>query len=345
MTSTKQKHNKNKNSIISNKPNIYLLAYGGTIACISNKSTDEFYNKPNLDIQNLIYLIPDIAQKANIRYEQVAQMLSQEMTEQDLLNLAKKIDQILKKDDVDGIIIIQGTDCIEEVAYFVNLVVNTNKPIVFTGAMRPSNSLGFDGFRNIYNAILIANSVKAKKIGAVLTFNDFINSARDAVKKNPSSISALSSEDVSMLGSIQGDNVLISRVPNFKHSYKSDFNINKISTLPKVYVIYGHLGTDAVFVDAAVANGAVGIVSAGVGKGYQTPATTEALAKAASKGVVVVRCSRTGDGYISRDPKLDDPYGFIAGSSLSPQKARILLMLALIQTKDKDTIQNYFYEY
>ncbi len=335
--------NKSRQKI--NKSNIYLLAYGGTIASVSNKNTDEFYNKPNIDIQHLLSAMPDFSQKANIHYEQITQILSQEMTDHDLINLAKKIDLILKKDDVDGVIVIQGTNCIEEVAFFISLVVNTNKPIVFTGAMRPFNSFGFDGFRNIYNAILIVSSGKTKKIGTVLTFNDFINSARDTIKTNPSSINAFSSEDKSMLGFIQGDNVLISYIPNFKHSYESEFTIDKIFVLPKVYVIYGHLGADATFVNAAIANGAIGIVSAGVGKGYQTPEVTDALAKAANQGIVVVRCSRTCNGYINRDLKLDDQHGFIAGSSLSPQKARILLMTALTKTKDKHQIQNYFYEY
>ena len=336
--------NDEKQELIT-KQNIFLLGCGGTIGSVSNTNTDEFYHKPNVSIQSLLSDVPDITQKINIHCEQISQLMSQEMTHQDLLNLAKKIDQILKRDDINGIVITQGTNCIEEVAYFVNLVVNTEKPIVFTGALRPFNSLGFDGIRNIYNAILIASSLEIKRMGVVLTFNDFINSAREVIKSNPSSVNGLSPNDISLLGFIQGNKVIVSRVPNFKHTYVSEFNIHKISTLSKTYVIYGHLDSDGIFVDAAVANGATGIISAGVGKGYQTPALTKALINAANKGIVVVRCSRTGYGYINRDPELDDRYGFIAGGSLSSHKARILLMVALSQTNDKSKIQNYFCEY
>ncbi|OGT41641.1 MAG: hypothetical protein A3F42_08525 [Gammaproteobacteria bacterium RIFCSPHIGHO2_12_FULL_37_34] len=329
----------------NNNSNIYLLSYGGTIASLSEKTTDEFYNKPNINIHDLLSEISDITHSVNIHYEQVAQIMSHEMTHNDLLNLAIKINNVLQNNEVDGIVITQGTNCIEEAAYFVNLVINTEKPIVFTGALRPSNALGFDGYRNLYNSILLASSIQTRKIGVILTFNDTIHCARDATKKDPSSIIGLSSNDISMLGCVQGNDVHVSRVPKHKHTYCSEFSVDKILALPKVYVIYGHLGIDDIFVDAAVANGAVGIISAGMGKGYQSPVTTEALIKAVKKGVVVVRCSRTGNGYISRDPKLDDKYGFIVGGSLSPTKARLLLMVGLSQTNDKDQLQNYFYEY
>lgn len=330
---------------LKNIPEIYLLAYGGTIGSLLYKDSNEFYSSPTIDIQHLISQIESIHEIANLHCEQVLQIISHEMTHDDLINIAKKVHAIINRSDCDGIIITQGTNSIEEVAYFLNLVINTKNPIVFTGAMRPSDSLGFDGLRNIYNSILVASSHDTKKLGVVLCFNDVISSARDTTKRNASLINALSSSEESVLGYIHGNKVDIRSIPTYKHTYHSDFCISKILTLPKVYIIYGHLDCDSVFVDAAISNGAAGIISVGMGKGYQPKLTTHALARAAEKGCVVVRCSRTGKGFVNRDEKLDDKYGFVAGGSLSPQKARILLSVALNYTSDKAIIQKYFNEY
>jgi L-asparaginase len=334
-----------KNSNHENKANVHLLSYGGTISSLLNDNSNEFYSTPSVDIQDMLSRVPNVNNIANVTCEQVLKILSHEMTQVELINVAKKVSTIINKPDCDGIVIAQGTNSIEEVAYFLNLVINTNKPVVLTGAMRPLDALGYDGLRNIYNSILVAGSAHAKNLGVILSFNDIVSTARDTTKQHTSSINALSSSKRSILGSIQGNSVDIRFIPAYKHTCRSDFSINEISTLPKIYMIYGHLYADEIFVDAAISNGAKGIISIGMGKGYQPELTTKALAKAVDNGCIVVRCSRTGLGSVTRDTKLDDKYGFIAGGSLSPQKARILLSVALAYTSDKSKIQKYFDEY
>ena len=329
----------------TSKPRIHILAYGGTIACNTFKDSGEFYDSPIVDIHDLLSKIKSIDKIADVTCEQVSQVISHDMTITDLCDLAKKVESIISDPDIDGVVITQGTNTIEETSYFLNLVINTVKPIVFTGSMLPVNALGYDGLRNLYNSILIASSMKEMNPGIVLSFGDVITSARDTTKQNPSAINGLSLSAQSILGCVQGDMVNINKIPMYKHTHNSEFHINKIETLPKVYVIYGHLGNDSLFVEAAVANGASGIISAGMGRGYQSKEITKALIEASKRGLMIVRCSRTGNGFVSRDVKLDDQYGFIAGGSLSPLKARILLSVILCTTSDKLKTQEYFYEY
>ncbi len=330
--------------ILNKKPRIAVLAYGGTIACKTETPFDEFYDCPTLSIQEILSNIPLIDKVVEIQSEQMKQIISQEMSCDDLISLAQKINLVIQDENIDGVVITHGTNCMEEMAYFVSLVVNTEKPIVFTGAMKPSTSLCFDGLMNLYNSILIASSPKAKKLGVVLCFNNSIYSARNVTKYNPSLISAFGNE-LSLLGYVEGNKIFISNVPAYQHTYSSEFSIDKLKYFPKVYIIYGYLGMDNAFVDAAIANNAIGIVSAGMGKGYQPKTITKALAQAVEKGLIVVRSSRIGEGIINHDPETDGKYHFIAGGSLSPQKARILLSVALTKTKDKKVIQDIFVRY
>lgn len=327
------------------KPRIHILAYGGTIASRAMSGSGEFYDSPTVDILDLLLQIKSINKIADVTCEQVSQVISHDMTIADLYNLARKVESIVNQTDIDGVVITQGTNTIEETSYFLSLLINTKKPIVFTGSMFPMDALGYDGLRNLYNSILVASSMKESKLGVVLSFNDIITSARDTVKQNPSAINGLSLSPESILGYIQGDKVNINKIPVYKHTYTSEFQIGKIQALPKVYLVYGHLDCDGLFVEAAIANGATGIISVGMGRGYQSKETTNALIEAAKNGLIVVRSSRTGNGFVSRDVKLDDKYGFIAGGSLNPVKARILLAIALCNTSDKSKIQQYFYEY
>ena len=328
------------------KRSIYVLALGGTIAALSYLKSDEFYEHPTLDINELISSLPLDKEKITVISEQILQKISHDITDQDLIVIAKKINALVNRDDVDGVVITQGTNCIEETAYFINLVIKTKKTIVFTGAFRPSNALGFDGGRNLYNAILLASNQKIAKIGVVLTFNDCIVSAREASKSNPSILGDLSTNGAGIVGYIQGKEPIIQRIDQHKHTFLSEFSIGDIIKLPKIYIIYGHLGVDCAFVEAAIANNAKGIISAGMGKGYQPYDLTQGLIEASKRGIFIVRCSRSGQGIVNRDPKLDDQHGFIAGGSLSPQKARILLSIALANSKkNKIEIQQIFDEY
>lgn len=323
---------------------VYLLALGGTIACASENVTDEFYSGPSVNIKDLISRLHSV-NHINICYEQFLQQISHEMTDNELINLANRIDELVRDERVKGIVVTQGTNCIEETAYFINLTIKTKKPIVFTGSFYPSNAFGFDGTRNLYNAIYLAGNDQLEKLGVVLSFNDCIASARDAAKLNPSIIQGFSGNDFGLMGHIEGGVVHIKSIPKHRHTYISEFSINNIEKLPKVCIIYGHLGIDKMFVEAAISNNVAGIISAGMGKGYQPKELTEGLIKASQKGIFVVRSSRTGLGVINREPKIDDVNGFIAAGMISPQKARILLSVALSKTRDKSELQRIFIEY
>lgn len=336
----------NNNSMHKNRKNcIYVLALGGTIACTANQGASEFYEHPSANIGEIISSLPINDEELIIKYEQIFQQISQEMTHDDLLLLARRINELVNRDEIDGVVITQGTNCIEETAYFISLVVKTQKTIVFTGAFRPINALGYDGSRNLYNSILLASNRELCGLGVVLSFNDCIVTARDAAKLNPCLVGDLSINGAGVLGYIQGNTIHIQKVVQYKHSYQSEFAINQINMLPKVYIIFGHLGLDSIFVEAAIASDAVGIISAGMGKGYQSKEVTEALSKASRKGIFVVRCSRTGQGIVHREKSIDDKYGFIAGGSLTPQKARILLSVAMTMTESKAEVQRIFDQY
>jgi len=314
----------NTNAVTTNK-NIYILALGGTIASSGINSTDEFYSRPSNDISELISQVA--FKNTTIHSEQFLQKISHEITMDDLLIIAKKIQEIVNRDDIDAVVITQGTNCLEETAYFVNLVVNTKKIIVFTGAFRASNALGFDGGRNLYNAILIASKNYNKSMGVVVTFNDAIVCAREATKMNPSCIGDFSVNGKGVIGFIQGDVVHVQQSTLFKHTCSSEFTISNIEKLPEIYIIFSYLGADDLFVNAAITSGAAGIISAGVGKGYQPEVVTKALNNANNQGMIIVRCTRYGQGIVNKESKTDGSDSFISGGSLSPQKAKILLMV------------------
>lgn len=327
------------------KPRIHVLALGGTIACQAQTQTEEFYGSPSTNISHLISLLPLDHEKLTVTHEQILQKISHEITNDDLLFVARKIKELADQPHIDGIVITHGTNCIEETAYFINIVIKSKKPIVFTGAFRPSNALAFDGVRNLYNAIMIASQKDAFELGVVLTFNDCIVNARDASKFNPSVPSDFSISGTGIIGSVQGNHIHLHKLIRNKHSYLSEFCINDIKQLPKIYIIYGHLGIDSAFVETAITHNAKGIISAGMGKGYQPEDMTKALIKASQKGIFIVRCSRTGQGIVTREKSIDDQYGFIAGGSLSPQKARLLLAVALNKTGNLKDLQRIFNEY
>lgn len=323
---------------------VFVLALGGTISSVARHPAEEFYCHSSTEISELLSSLPIDHEKTDVVCEQFLQQISHEMTFDELVSVAKKIQELVNDELVDGVVVTQGTNSIEETAYFINLVIKTKKNIVFTGSHRPINSLGYDGSRNLYNAILLASS-KPHNLGVLLTFNDYIVNAREASKFNPSILDDFSASGIGVVGFIRGNEVLIQKVPQYKHTLFSEFSIYELKEEPKIYVIYGHICADNTFVEAAIRNNARGIISAGMGKGYQPKKVTEALVKASEKDIFIVRCSRTGQGFVNKEPGFDDNYGFIVAGSLTPQKARILLTVAISKTQNRTEIQRIFDEY
>ena len=327
--------------------NVTILATGGTIAGSGATSTTTVgYTAATVGVQRLIAAVPELAKVANVSGEQVFQIASENMTNEHWLTLAKRVNVLLAQPSVDGIVITHGTDTLEETAYFLNLVVKSRKPVVLVGAMRPSTAISADGPINLYNSVLLAASPEAAGRGVLVAMNDQIQSARDVAKSNTSTLDAFRTSELGMLGYIQGSKPFFYRQQLRKHTTETEFDIGALQVLPQVDIVYGYANMGPVAVEAFVAAGAKGIIHAGVGDGSLAAKVKPALVAAHAKGVAVVRASRVGQGILARNGEAnDDELDFVVADTLSAQKARILLMLALTKTSNTKEIQRMFDTY
>ena len=326
-------------------PKVTILATGGTIAGAAATETTAGYQSGQVGVEALLAAVPDLQKLAQCDGEQVANVGSQNMNDEVWLTLAKRINEIAKT-DVDGIVITHGTDTMEETAYFLHLVCHTDKPIVLTGSMRPSTAMSADGPLNIYNAVALAANPEAMGRGVMVVANDEIHGAREIIKSNTTEVSTFWSDDQGLIGNIRYGDAIFFRGSYTKHTKDSEFSVAGVDELPRVDIITMHENVDGALIDAAVKVGAKGIVTSGLGNGNMTDAAVESLAEASKGGVVCVRSSRVPTGLVGRNIELDDDaLGFIASYELSPQKARILLRLALLKTNDLAKIQEYFATY
>lgn len=328
-------------------PNIKILATGGTIAGAGASSTQTVgYTAAVAPVDAIIQNVPELSKVANVSGEQICQIASENMSNEIWLKLAKRVNTLLASDDVDGIVITHGTDTLEETAYFLNLVVKSPKPVVLVGSMRPATSMSADGPMNLYRSVVLAGSQEAIGKGVLVMLNDQISGARDVTKTNTSNLDTFRAPELGFMGYIQGEKVSIYKQSTRRHTTGSVFDVMNLTELPRVEIIYGYANNTRVMFDAAVNAGAQGIVHAGTGNGSFNVNVKPAVEDALKKGVVVVRSARVGNGIISRNGEFDDDkYNTIASDTLNPQKARILLMLALTQTSDPKAIQQIFWEY
>jgi L-asparaginase len=329
-------------------PNVVILATGGTIAGTGATSTTTVgYTAATVAVDRLIEAVPELKKVASVKGEQVMQIASENMNNESWLKLAKRVNAVLARDDVDGIVITHGTDTIEETAYFLNLVTKSRKPVVIVGAMRPSTALSADGPINLYNATLLAGSEEAVGRGVLVALNDQINGARDVTKTNTSTPDTFRSPELGFLGYIQDNRPHFYRQTTRRHTVDTEFDVSALDALPAVDIVYGYANMNRIPIDAFVAAGDQGLVHAGTGDGsIARPAVEPALAEARKKGVVIVRASRVGNGIVARNGEADDDkMDFVVADNLNPQKARILLMLALTKTSDPKEIQRMFWTY
>jgi L-asparaginase len=326
-------------------PDVVILATGGTIAGAAGTGTTAGYQSGKLGVEILLAAVPDLEKLANCTGEQIANVGSQNMTDDIWLGLAERCNE-LARTDVDGIVITHGTDTMEETAYFLSLVVHTDKPVVMTGSMRPSTAMSADGPLNIYNAVAVAADPDARGRGVVVVANDEIHGARAVIKSNTTEVSTFYSDDKGLIGNVRYGDAVFFRAPYTRHTRNSEFSVEGLDELPRVDIIYLHENADGGLIDAAVKLGAWGIVTAGVGNGNMTDAALESLTRAAKAGVVCVRSSRVPTGLVGRNIEIDDDArGFVASYELNPHKARILTRLALLETRDVGKIQEYFATY
>ena len=329
-------------------PRIKVLATGGTIAGAQATQADAGYKSGTFSVDELIKAVPQLKNIAELSGEQVANIGSQTMNHEVWLKLAKRINEVLKGDDVDGVVITHGTDTMEETAYFLSLVVKSDKPVVLVGSMRPATAISADGPINLYNGVALAGSKEAMGRGPLVVLNDTIHYAREAQKMHTTHMDTFASPNRGIAGVMNTGKATFYSLISTRHTTKSECSGDglTVDNLPLVAIVYSYANFGGLVIDAMVEKGVKGIVLAGVGDGNTTDAALAALERAAKKGVAVVRCSRTGSGLVDRNVEVnDDKLGLIAGMELSAQKARILLMLGLTRTSDVKKLQQYFYEY
>ena len=316
------------------KPNIHILATGGTIAGTGSSATGTSYTAGQVAIGALLDAVPEIKEIANVTGEQIVKIGSQDMNDEVWLTLAKKINELLKRPDIDGIVVTHGTDTMEETAYFLNLTVKSDKPVVLVGAMRPSTALSADGPLNLYNAVVLI-----AMIGLIL-------GAESTVKMNTVDVQTFQAPNSGALGYVLNGKVFYNQITLKKHTTRSVFDVTRLTSLPKVGIVYSYSNIEADMMTPLLNNGYKGIIHAGVGNGNIHKNIFPSLIDARKKGILVVRSSRVPTGPTTLDAEVDDAkYQFVASQELNPQKSRVLLMLALTKTTDWKQIQQYFNEY
>jgi L-asparaginase len=329
-------------------PRIAVIGTGGTISSLGASSLDvldypDFGQK--LSCEALLERFPEsrlVADPVPVTFRQVG---STEIGPKEWIELRTTIHRISRDDPaVAGFVIPHGTATLEETAFFLNLTLGVTQPVVLVGAQRPASALGTDAGMNLVNALRVAGSLEARGKGVLAVLNDEIHAARDVVKTSTYRLQTFRSLDFGALGHVDGDGVHFYRAPLRAHMPDTSFAVLDLTQMPRVDIVYSYAGADSALIDAAVAAGARGIVSAGFAPGSPTPQQRTALERAAKSGVVIVQCSRAASGRVAPRRRLRETR-IVAGEDLSPQKARILLMLALSTTADIAVIQQAFSTY
>lgn len=317
------------------KPNVMILATGGTIAGSSDSNTDTTnYKAGQLSVETLIQAVPEMQNVANVSGEQIANIDSSNMNSEILLKLAKRVNQLLSDPKETGVVITHGTDTLEETAFFLDLTVKNDKPVVLVGSMRPATAISADGPINLLQAVTLAADSNAKNRGTMIVLNDRIGSGFYISKTNSTMTDTFKSVEQGYLGAF------IAGEPNFYYTAaqptgKPYFDVSQLTTLPKVDILYGYQDQDSSLLEAAINSGTKGIVFAATGNGTVPTTMVDAVKKAMAKGIPVVRATRTGAGYVT-------PSTAISSGLYSPQKARIVLALALAEGASMEQIRAYF---
>lgn len=280
-------------------PVVWVLSTGGTIAGQGATSTSlTQYKSGAIPGSALVKAVPEIARIANIRVEQIANVDSSNITLEHWLTLANRVNRIFAEEpETAGVVITHGTNTIEETAYFLNLTVKYDRPVVLVGSMRPGTAVSADGPLNLLNAVRTAIAPEARGKGVLVVLNDEINAARDVTKTNTLRVETFRSPDFGFLGYVDGDKISFYRTPVKRHTTKSEFDVSALKELPAVEILYSYVQPGTVLIRALLASGVKGIVMAGSGAGLVTTVEKDALAKA--QGPVVVRSNRTGSGRVN----------------------------------------------
>ena len=331
-------------------PLVWVLGTGGTISSWGSPRLTFFeygVAGQRLDVHQNLERIPEVSDFANVKAEHLWMAGSGSLGPTRWLELTKKINRLFQEDsDISGIVVTHGTSSMEETAYWLNLTVKSEKPVVVTGTMRPPSAMGTDSDNNLLGAIILAGSQEARGKGVTVMLNDEINAAREVTKQNAYRVETFGTREMGFLGYLDSDlKPMFYREPVRKHTYQTEFDVDGLSDLPKVYIVYAYEGADDLVVRALIDAKAPGIVIAGMGAGGAGgQVQQEALMEASRQGSIVVSSTRAGSGRVIRTSRHRE-VGWVAADNLSPHKARILLQLALTKTNDPEEIQRMFDAY
>lgn len=323
--------------------NIIVIGTGGTIAGAGETGVTSSYKSAQVKVDSLIASNPIIASIANVKSINMFDIDSCDMTLDNLLKMAKYINNNSKNDEIDGFVITHGTDTLEETAYFLNLTVKTRKPVVITGSMRPSTAISADGPLNLYQAISLATNEEAYGKGVLVTLADAIYGARDISKVNTFRTEAFSHRDLGCLGYMQDEKVYFYNMSTKTHTIDTEFDISKVEKLPKVDILYFHSDADESLIDF-ISERSNGIIIAGAGCGRTSEKWNKKINQLTEKGFPIVRSSRVSNGLVSCNED-ESQYSVVYSNNLNPQKSRILLSLALSLGCKSNKIQKVFDKY
>lgn len=326
----------------SAKPRVAVIGCGGTISSVAESSLDVLdYPETGrkLDVAEVLARTPEAAHLGECLPIPFRAVGSTSIGPKDWVEIGKAIAEL--GEDIAGVVIPHGTATLEETAYALSLTLKTEMPVVLVGAQRPASAVSSDAGMNLLAAIRTATAPEARGLGVLVVLNDEIHAAREVTKTATYRLQTFKSPDFGLLGHVDGDRLAFYRRPTRRHTLTSAFDLPALAAMPRVDIAYSYAGADGAAVDAFVAAGAAGIVSAGLAPGIPALGEREPLERAAALGVIVAQASRAGSGRVARRQYLRDK-GMIGADNLNPQKARILLGLGLTATRDADGLQEFF---
>ena len=330
-------------------PKIAFIGTGGTIASLGATPLDiqDYGSAGNamMHAGEITARFPELAMVAEVVPVTFRNVPSPNIAFPEWRELVLLCDRLAAEmPDLAGIVIGHGTATLEETAYFLSLTLKVSQTVVVVGAQRPASALASDAGMNLVNAVRTAASPQARGMGVLTLLNDEINAARDVTKTSTFRLQTFRTADFGVLGQADGDAITFYRRPVRRAAPDTEFDIRGLEALPRVDIVYAYAGSDGTAARAFVAAGARGIVSAGFAPGFAGPADFEVLKEASAAGVVVVQSTRAGSGRVFRGKRLREA-GILVADNLTPQKARILLALALTATHDPDEIARMFLTY
>ena len=333
---------------MSDRPRVAVIGTGGTIASQGDHSLEliEYIDRNRvLDVEGLLAQVPELDRVADIEAVPFRALQSTAVGPAEWLELRQVLEmRAARAPEVDGLVVTHGTASLEETAYFLNLTTRVEQPVVVVGAQRPITGLASDGPINLLNAVMVAGDPHARGEGVLVVLNNEIQAAREVTKTSTLRLQTFRTADFGVLGQVDPDGVHFYRSSRRRAAPDTEFDLAGVDELPRVDIVYTYAGADGALIEAAVAAGARGLVVAAYAPGLTTPAQFAALNAASEDGVIVVQASRAGSGRVV-PLNTAHPVQALVADNLTPQKARILLMVALTATSDRQDIQRMFSEY